>query len=184
MTSDPLSGDYIRWLASQIRGDEDGNPNRTYGDLAAIMYEKEFVELVPNDYNRMADGLGLRVEFCHEANIRLEEVQDFLDKVSPVPRCSFLEVLIGLSRRLAFQASGSAPGWAWILMHNLELHRITDPVGRAKARRANDILDACIQRRYSFDGVGGFFPLRRAAEDQTLVEIWYQMSAYLAEGEG
>lgn len=176
MNRHPLSEDYLRWLRPQIRGDDDGHSGRTYDGLLAIMYEKEFVWLIPNDDNRVGDGLGLRVEFCHVHDIDT----DCLDGLGP---CSFLEVLIGLSRRLSFVAGGSARGWAWVLMNNLVLHRITDPVGRGKARRAHDILDTCIWRSYSHDGAGGFFPLEHPREDQCKVEIWYQMAAYLDENE-
>jgi hypothetical protein len=177
----PLSGVYLLWLASQIRGDDDGHPGRTYEGLVNIMFEKEFVWLTvtPNDDNRVADGLDLRVEFCHERDIPTESVPEFLSKEHPNPACSFLEVLIGLSRRLSFIAGGRSEGWAWVLMNNLELHRITDPVGRAKARRAHDILDTCIFRNYSPNGVGGFFPLSQSDEDQTRIELWYQMAAYV-----
>jgi hypothetical protein len=140
MSNHPLSEDYLRWLGSQIRGEDDGHPDRTYDGLLAIMYEKEFVWLIPNDDNRVGDGLALRVDFC-------------------------------------------ANGWAWVLMHNLELHRITDPVGRAKARRANAILDKCIWRTYESNGRGGFFPLMWPDENQVHVELWYQMSAYINEQE-
>jgi hypothetical protein len=181
----PLVEDYLRWLASQIRDEDDGNPHRTYDGLCVIMFEKQFIERIPNDDNRIGDGLDLRVEFCHERHIPLGETGAFLDKGVPDPPCSFLEVLIGLSRRLAFAAGGSnAPGWAWVLMHNLELHRITDPVGRGKARRAHDILDTCIWRNYEPNGVGGFFPLKRPTEDQREVELWYQMAAYIGEERG
>jgi hypothetical protein len=186
MTSPSVSGDYLRWLMSQIRREDDGHPNRTYEGLCTIMFEKEFVWLVPNDDNRVADGLELRVDFCHKKGIPTERLGAFLHKEHPNPPCSFLEVLIGLSRRLAFVdiEISSPEGWAWILMNNLALHRITDPVGRGRARKAEEILDICIWRSYSPDGVGGFFPLRRPFEDQSKVEIWYQMAAYLNENPG
>lgn len=181
MNNHPLSGDYLNWLAPQIRGEGDGHPGRTYDGLLEIMYEKEFIELVPNDSNRIGDGLDLRLDFGRQTGLLLESsVGSFLDKSAPLPPCSFLEVLVALSRRVAFTAGGvDAPGWAWVLMFNLQLHRITDPVGRAKARRADDILDRCIWRNYAFNGEGGFFPLESPTEDQTQVEIWYQMSAYI-----
>jgi hypothetical protein len=183
MNSDPLSEDYLHWLASQIRGEDDGHPDRTYEGLCTIMYETEFIFLphVPNDNNRIGDGLDLRVEFCHEMDIPLGDAGRFLHKTVPVPPCSFIEVLIGLSRRLAFIAGGRAEGWAWELMNNLVLHRITDPVGRSKARQAKDILESCIWRNYAPDGRGGFFPLKQPYEDQTQVELWYQMAAYVNE---
>lgn len=183
MSSHFLSGDYLLWLATQIRGEDDGHPNRTYDGLLTIMFEKEFIWLVANDDNRLVDGLELRVEFCHEVDIPLGDAGAFLLKDHPAPPCSFLEVLIGLSRRMAFNAGDRPNGWAWVLMHNLELHRITDPVGRSKERRAKDIIEKCIWRHYDPDGRGGFFPLESPEEDQRQVEIWYQMAAYINEGQ-
>lgn len=171
--SDPLAEDYLRWLEPQIR-DKHGNPNRTYWDLLIIMHEKEFVWLIPNDDNRLVDGLDLRVEFAYANHIR----SDALRNVGP---CSFLEVLIGLSRRIAFAAGGKAPGWAWQLLNNLELHRTADPVSRRKATFVNDVLDTVIWRTYAPDGSGGFFPLNGSDEDQRQIELWYQMSAFIDE---
>jgi hypothetical protein len=44
-----------------------------------------------------------------------------------------------------------------------------------------EILYALIWRTYDPDGVGGFFPLAWPKEDQTKIEIWYQMNAYAKE---
>jgi len=38
-----------------------------------------------------------------------------------------------------------------------------------------------IWRDYHADGRGGFFPLTNPDTDQTKVEIWYQMNAYVTE---
>lgn len=167
-----LSEDYFQWSASQI-GVENGSQEKTYTDLLSIMYEKEYDDraLIPNDHNRLADGLDLRREFCEERNIR----------AAPVGPCSFLEVLIGLSRRLAFIAGGDVRNWAWQLITNLELHRKPDPLTPRKASKVHDILDDCIGRSYRPDGLGGFFPLAWPDEDQTKVELWYQMAAYIDE---
>jgi hypothetical protein len=106
------------------------------------------------------------------------------DSLNDLGPASFLEVLIALSKRLAFNAGRkNAPGWAWILLTNLNLHKLTDPFTKAKTRKANDILNRCIRREYEPDGSGGFFPLAEATEDQREVEIWYQMSAYISQME-
>lgn len=173
MSKRPLAEQYLRWLEPQIR-DEYGNPNRTYWELLHLMMEKEFVWLIPNDDNRVGDGLDLRREFCFTHHLP----SDTLNGIGP---CSFLEVLIGLSRRLAFAAGGRASGWAWQLLNNLELHRMADPLRRNQKRKVEEILDAAIWRTYAPDGQGGFFPLITAEEDQSKVELWYQMSAYIDE---
>lgn len=172
MTRD-LIAEYREWLGAQIRNEHD-RVNQTFEDLITLMFEKEFVCLVSYDDNRMADGVALRVDFCHHAKIRTNSLQE----LGPA---TFLEVLVGLSRRLAFNAGGSAPGWAWQLLTNLELHKMADPLTERKAKQAHRIVDACIWRTYKPDGQGGFFPLAWPDEDQTKVEIWYQMPAYLAE---
>lgn len=174
-TSNPLTEDYFRWLVSQIE-DEEGTQDKEYWDLFGIMFEKEYARqwLVSNDENRLADGTDLRVEFCHVQRIS----RNALKKLGP---CSFLEVLVGLSRRLAFDAGGRAQGWAWQLVINLELDRMSDPLSQRKRRQVEDILDGVIQRTYSPDGVGGFFPLTQPDEDQTRKELWYQMAAYIEE---
>lgn len=179
--SDPLIEDYLRWLSPQIRDEDDGNRSRTYEGLIQIMFEKEFVWHIPHDGNRIGDGLALRLEFRNEARIPPRRAGMFFDQSNPYPPCSFLEVLIGLSRRLSFDASGRAESWAWTLINNLELHRMWDPVSRSKARRIDAILDRCIWRTYDADGRGGFFPLAWPNEDQRRVEIWYQMAAFISE---
>lgn len=162
----------MRWLEPQIR--DEGGRSDEYWDLLQLMQSKEFIWLVPNDDNRVQDGLDLRAEFCHDHHIRA-------GSLNQLGTCSFLEVLIGLSRRLAFEAGGRAAGWAWQLIQNLELHRMADPLSPRKANRANEIMDAVISRNYRYDGGGGFFPLIGPQEDQTQVELWYQMAAYVGE---
>lgn len=163
---------YLRWLEPQLR--DDHAPTKSYWDLINVMFDKPFVDHVPYDDNRIADGLELRSEFKHVGHIR----QNVLDRLGP---CSFLEVHIGLSRRMAFTAGGEAPEWSWDLLRNLDLHRFPDPLSGRKQTKAKEIMDAVIWRRYAPDGQGGFFPLLQADEDQTQIELWYQLNAYVEE---
>src|SRR4051794_4815674 len=171
--SNPLAEDYLRWLAPQIREDQYAQDG-SYWDLLSIMFETPFREFVPNDDNRVQDGLDLRGEFCYAQHIRV----DALKNLGP---CSFLEVLIGLSRRLSFAAGGTSQGWAWQLIVNLEWDRMSDPLTRRKVRKVDRILDTVMDRTYLPDGYGGFFPLTEPDEDQTQKELWYQMAAYISE---
>lgn len=168
-----LLEDYLRWLEPQLQ-DEYGRPDKTYSDLLNVMAEQEFAYIVPMDDNRIADGLYLRVEFANEFHV----AQRRMEQLGP---CSFLEVLIALSRRLAFIAGGQAPGWAWQLLGNLELQRMSDPLSRAKRNKVQEIMNNVIQRKYSPDGTGGFFPLAWSDDDQTQIELWYQMNTYVEE---
>jgi len=168
-----LPEDYLRWLEPQLR-DEHSTQGKSYWDLIGLMFEREFGWVLEMDRNRIGDGLDLRVEFAREHRRR----PDLLSDLGP---CSFLEVLIALSRRLAFDAGGEAPGWAWQLLRNLEFHRMSDPLTRQKQRKVQEVMDHVIARTYLPDGTGGFFPLAWPDEDQTRIEIWYQMSAYIEE---
>lgn len=162
---------YLAWLYDQVGDVKVRNKSHTYWDLFRQMYQKEFVWLIPNDDNRIADGLDLRYEWAMKSGI------------SPQPMvsnegCSFLEMLIGLSRRLAFEGEGHPPVWFWHLIRNLGLLACTD---RPKYNQSevNDRLDDVILRLYEPDGRGGLFPLKNPKHDQRYVEIWYQMNEYL-----
>ena len=167
MTDDSLLEAYLGWLEPQVGVN---HQSRTYNGLLQLMARKEFVWLVPNDDNRIADGLDVRREFFNEIGLE-----------GDLGPCCFLEVLVGLSRRLAFDANGSASGWAWQLIENLELHKFPDPVGERKASRINEIMDTVIWRTYQPDGQGGFFPLAWPEYDQTKVELAYQWAYYINE---
>lgn len=162
MTSTAIDADYLDWLQGQVATPTD----RSYLQLFKELAEKEFVWLIPNDDNRLADGLELRHEFYERA---------------PGEGVSVLEVLIGLSRRLAFVAEGEAENWAWRLIQNLEIDKCWDPISARKLRDLYDKLDALIWRTYHSDGQGGFFPLAWPEEDQRKVELWYQLNAYVEE---
>jgi hypothetical protein len=157
---------YFEWLVGCIAVPVEP---ATYSGLLERLHEREFTWFVPNDDNRIADAMDLRHELWGEGH------------TIPQRQATVLEVIVALSRRLAFQNGGSPEKWAWQLIKNLKLHRMTDPVGASRRRQIDDILEALIWRTYEQNGLGGFFPLKHPDQDQTKVEIWYQMSAYLAE---
>lgn len=164
---------YLEYLGNQIAFERG-----SFVDLLWLMQEKAFVWDVPNDDNRLADGLEIRKEWVNHVLVALDDEEPLEGFDFP---CSFLEVLIALSRRMEFMAGGNAEGWAWQFLINLDLHRMRDPLSRYKRRRADDIMDMVIFRSYGRDGAGGFFPLTHPHENQKKIELWYQMSAYLEE---
>lgn len=168
MTRDPFDPRYLSWLRNQIAVPVG---NRTYLQLFSELHNKEFVWLVPNDDNRLQDGLELRGEFFQ---VYGEDIGE--------EGASVLEVLIALSRRLAFTADGDPEVWAWRLIQNLELDKFWDPLKSAsKLQDLDNRLEALIWRTYHSDGQGGFFPLAWPEEDQRKVELWYQMNAFIEE---
>lgn len=170
----PLDELYFKWLYGQVGSVNEKNPSRTYWRLLKRLYNKEFIWLIPNDDNRAADGRDLRQEFCD---------QEGLHNVDPGWMnlgCSMLELLIALSRRLAFQDDGTPERWFWCLIENLELEVYNDNALHAD-RAIDHTLNKVIWRTYRRNGVGGLFPLKQARQDQRDIELWYQMSNYLLE---
>ena len=166
MTTDQ---EYYDWLIKKI-----DTPNgKSYLDLFEIMHNSEFAWTVPNDDNRAQDAIDLRNEFL---DIRGGGTLDL-----NVATC--LEVVVALSRRVAFIADGGhrSSQWAWILLKNLKLHTFSDPLSPGRADRVRDILHDLVWRNYHADGRGGFFPLRSPEVDQTQIEIWHQLNAYVSE---
>lgn len=155
---------YLRWLGKQVRPDRDIE----YDDLYAILHSKEFVWIVPNDDNRISDGMDIRDNFFSKRGVLLQG-------------CSVLEVIIGLSRRLAFLADGEPEIWAWTLICNLELRRMSGHIGETRSDAIEEILERFIWRTYDSDGTGGLFPLANPITDQRRIELWYQMCAYVNE---
>lgn len=171
--SDPLAQAYFHWLGGQVREEQTGHQNKTYWDLMQIMHDVEFVMVVANDDNRIVDGLDLRSEFLNEQ--MLDYPRDYFGF------CTIFEVMIALSRRLAFVADDSAEGWAWQLLCNLELDKYYDPLSVRKGAKVHEALHNLVWRNYETDGTGGFFPLTWPERDQTKIELWSQMSAYVLE---
>ncbi len=72
-----LDTTYFDYLESQIGMRRNSG---SYRDLLNILFAKDFVWLVPNDDNRIADGLDIRAEWFDTIVVIGED------------RCSFLEV--------------------------------------------------------------------------------------------
>lgn len=167
-------GPYLLWLYRQVRTVRTTRkgPN-TYWDLFGQLCQTEFVWFVPNDDNRASDGRELRYEWA--ARTGTEVTSEWLEV-----GCSFLEMLIGVARRLSFEGGNDSASWFWQLIDNLGLTEYKDGTN-FEPEEVEDITSAVIWRTYDRDGNGGLFPLRRASKDQRRVEIWYQLSEYLLQ---
>jgi hypothetical protein len=174
--SKPLDELFFEWLYSQVADPETNDPERMYSRLLHQLYTKEFIAVVDRDENRIEDAKELRHEFIAERHIRRRETSDWLDL-----GCSVLELLVGLSRRMAFDAEGEPHYWFWIMMRNLGLAHLSDAYPRYSEGRVAAALDRLIYRQYEYDGKGGLFPLHDPNKDQRTVELWYQLSAYVLE---
>lgn len=158
---------YFDWLVSQI----DIPKGKSYDGLLGRLHLWEFAWLVPGDNNRYQDALDLRSEY-----LSINPSSYIIYKL-----VSVLEVTIALSRRVAFIAENTQEYWAWCLIKNVGLARKSDPLTSTQIQTIDQILHNLVWRQYNHDGTGGFFPLKETIQDQTKVEIWYQMNAYVNE---
>lgn len=168
-----LDDQYLPWLYGQVAEVKTRRSSKTYWRLFRRLFSTEFAWFVPNDDNRAEDGRELRHEWANESGIQPDIEWLTLG-------CSFLELLIGLARRLAFEADGEPADWFWHLIDNVGLTGFND---RAKFtdEEIDDRTSAVIWRTYDRCGNGGLFPLRNSRKDQRKVEIWYQLSEYLLQ---
>lgn len=176
MPPSQLDKDYYEWLIAQIKP---GNPNKSYLGLFEFMHNAEYIFLIPNDDQRVGDGKHLRSDYFRDVHGRRYRKDDL-----HINGVSFLEVLVALSRRVAFQIGGDAEYWAWRLIKNLKLNRMSDPLSRAQLERIDEALETVIWRNYDRRGNGGFFPLERNVDDMRRLDIWYQLQAYSMEIKG
>lgn len=175
--SPPLDELYLQWLYGQVADVEEDRPSRTYWGLLKQLYTKEFAWFVPNDDNRVEDGKDLRLDFARALEADGKEIDD---ESWMNLGCSMLELLIGLSRRLAFEAEGEPRVWFWRLIKNAGLH-INSDLRKFPRIEVDQILDRIIWRKYEYNGHGGLFPLRESYADQREVELWYQLQAYVIQ---
>lgn len=174
MVAQPLDESYFEWLYNQVADPDIENPTLTYWKILRKLYSREFVWTVPHDENRAEDGKQLRKEFIDDLALKR------VDKNWMNLGCSVFELMVGLSRRLEFEADGEPHYWFWTLMDNIGISRYSDDQ-RIPNEKIERILDTIIYRKYKRNGLGGFFPLKHAAKDQRKVELWYQLNAYVRE---
>lgn len=172
----PLEEAYFRWLCSQIVDLRRRPKNQSYWSLLRMLHTKEFIWLIPNDDNRVEDGRDLRDGFILDTDAIVD------DHWRRGMSCSFLEMLIALSHRLAFETDRSHREWFWRLLDNLDLTQYSDNV-KGYDDVIDKTLDRVIWRTYDYDGEGGLFPLAHSERDQREVELWYQLNAYLLEND-
>lgn len=168
-----LDDQYLPWLYGLVAEVRTRRSSRTYWNLFRKLYSTEFAWFVPNDDNRAEDGRELRREWAGQMEVHVDPNWLQLG-------CSFLELLIGISRRLCFEGEGEVSAWFWHLINNLGLTGFHDRSGFSD-QDVDDITSAVIWRTYEPNGQGGLFPLERPSQDQRKVEIWYQLSEYLLQ---
>jgi hypothetical protein len=173
MRSGALDDQYFSWLYSLVADVRIRKGRRTHWNLLRMLFSIEFAWFVPNDDNRAEDGRELRSEWISSRGIQVESSWIALG-------CSFLEMLIGVSRRLDFLTDEDSTFWFWHLIGNMGLLDHHD--GKSlNEEEVEDSTSMVIWRTYDCDGNGGLFPLRYTDKDQRKVEIWRQLNEYLLQ---
>lgn len=173
MSEGTLDDQYLTWLYSQVAEVKTRKSSKTYWNLLRRLYCTEFAWFIANDDNRAEDGRELRLQWASSQDIELPESWLRLG-------CSFLEMLIGLTRRLDFQTGHPAKDWFWQLIDNMGLLGYHDRSNFSQDE-VDDRTSTVIWRTYDHNGNGGLFPLRSTSHDQRQVEIWYQLCEYLLQ---
>lgn len=185
-----LREEYFSWLYDLIK-----DRRYSYIKLASQLHHKTFEWSIRNDENRCEDGIALRDRFI-DIN-HLDETHLEVKAMIDAP-CTVLEVMVALAERmndlmfdLSDTRSNKTPKFFHHMLVNLRLDRFVDnhnpdrrfsPVVEAEI---DDILEVWLGRTYGYDGFGGLFPIkRRPPTDQSKVEIWYQVMAWLDENYG
>ena len=177
-------GSYFEYLCDLV--------GRTYqySSLLEELHAYSFVDLVPNDDNRAADGRNLREKYLDLGEIRgfrrlsdRTEVLEWTEKP-----CTFLEMLIGLAYRLEWDLGGGqyergTDDCFWLLIENLELEWCDNSYYEMAKNDGTVAFKVAqvVNRTYLPSGEGGLFPLKHPKKDQRRVEIWYQMSYWIIE---
>lgn len=175
---------YFEWLLTRI--DPEG-VREGVAYLCSLLHECPFRRRVGNDVNRAVNGANLRKEFLtqyEDAGFDPHVTNALLDE-----ECSWLEMLIALSRDLDYLYDGGIEGRFLELITNMKLDALIRFVpNRSEMMEeydehlvhtvTNDININNIDRY----GHGGLFPLKkRNHPDQREVEIWDQHAAYFSE---
>lgn len=177
MSAYTLNYAYFVWLLKKVSvSDRTMMATDQYGYLLDTLYQKTFYAVVNRDWNRGFDGELLREEFASEMGMKEPDIGD----------CKVLEMLVALSRRIENEImydhtyGDRTSEWFWMMVRNLGLlkydneHFSEEPV--------DEILNRFLNREYSFDGVGGVFPMPGEKEkDQRDIEIWWQMQTFMLE---
>lgn len=163
--------EYFEWLCNMVEHyDEKG----THDILFRKLMDTEFYALIDDDNNRAADGRELRNEFFGYEENPIESA------------CSWMELLIGLARRMNFAYSQPDENYFydmfWLLLDNIGI-KWTDMeyVEKGGDLAVSEALTRVCDRTYGEDGSGGLFPMKYPRQNQRYVPMWYQMQRYIRE---
>lgn len=164
---------YLNWLSSKALMPYE---RARYNKLLSTLYFTRFYYTMPMDENRNIDGLELRNEYSQETGNILNDYTS----LSPY-QANLLEVMVALSihcdQTIMTTKSTNTYFWFKEILSDIGLLRCTDddfPVQFVELK-----LNNLIQRRYDFDGKGGFFYIKDSPIDLRTVDLGTQRSWFL-----
>lgn len=186
---------YFQWLCDLIICDK---ADKSYYSLCKLLYDKKFIVKIARDENRMVDGWQFKQDYINYCNntigvvVDMEEHSKILAEEQQFKNsCSILEMIMGISKRMAFELAEFETGdldfpiYFWEIIQNLGLDKYDDEAFGENYMKfkieAEDIIKKLNDRKYNRDGSGGMFPIQGECKDQRKVEIWYQMQTYINE---
>ena len=182
-TFEEIEQAYYIWLCSSISVDHQGkNHNVSYWLLIKELYNIEFYAVLEKDMNRLDDVLRLRERYAECLNNTVTGLYEH--------SVSVFELILAVAHRVKDAmddlshplTEADVEQWFWHLIRNLELWRFNDTnFNDTSTKLISNIIYTFLSRKYNPDGQGGLFPIIHPEKDQTKVEIWYQMMAYLLE---
>ena len=181
---------YFEWLLNQIFTGSILTLRNDYTKLMCYLFNAKFYWSIPRDSNRFEDGLSLRDRFMDVCMDQTTISEDEFELYFNPTNCSVLEMMAALAIRceetIMYDPDlGNRTGdWFWVMIRSMNLHTMTD--ADYNEDYVERVVAMMLDREYSPDGEGGLFTIPDCQYDLRDVEIWYQMSwfiAYISEGE-
>lgn len=182
--------EYFKWLTSLV----DNPPNgKKYSNLFACLHKYAFNAINNFDKNRQNDAIELRKVYCNSIYYKIYVFcncpETMLLHEDNLEFCTFLELLICLSKRMEFEMTSdsdmdySMNRWFWELISNIGFTKYDDEHWD-KFNSEDEIAERIVlinERKYADNGDGGLFPINEPPYNMRKLQLWYQMMKYLQE---
>lgn len=175
MKKQDIEKEYFEWIYDKVCGERFAK-EISYRHLLTQLHDTKFICVIPNDRNRVEDGVCLRNRFGD--TIGIDDIHEVLSDP-----CSVLEMILALAIRMEEtimddpRYGDRTCQWFWSMIQTLGLKPMID--SRYDQDVVSEILSNFLYRKYSPDGKGGLFYIRNCKDDLTKVEIWHQMCCYI-----